>query len=99
MKWNAVGVAPHYRQAELFHRAARLNDLKAERFSRPNSPPAIDHSKRPHEAAYLKPNCEKARTRLDWLPVIDFDIALKLSSRWYRAFHRVPTCARRPLQQ
>ena len=47
-----------------------------------------DKSDNPHEAAYLKLNCEKARTRLDWLPVIDFDLALKLSSQWYRAFQR-----------
>jgi CDP-glucose 4,6-dehydratase len=48
----------------------------------------LDQSDNPHEAAYLKLNCEKARTRLDWLPVIDFDLALKLSSQWYRAFHQ-----------
>jgi CDP-glucose 4,6-dehydratase len=48
----------------------------------------LDKADNPYEAAYLKLNCEKARTRLDWLPVIDFDLALKLSSQWYRAFHK-----------
>lgn len=41
----------------------------------------------PHEAAYLKLDCEKARTHLGWRPVIEFDRALQLCSQWYRAFH------------
>ena len=47
-----------------------------------------DRADNPHEAVYLKLDCEKARTRLDWRPAIDFDLTLKLSSEWYRAFHR-----------
>ena len=48
----------------------------------------LDEADNPHEAAYLKLDCQKARTRLDWRPAIDFDLALKLSSEWYRAFHQ-----------
>lgn len=48
----------------------------------------LDEGNNPHEAAYLKLDCAKAQTRLDWHPVIGFDRALKLSSEWYRAFHR-----------
>ncbi|MBC7578500.1 MAG: CDP-glucose 4,6-dehydratase [Tardiphaga sp.] len=48
---------------------------------------AIDKGEHPHEAGYLKLDCTKARTRLDWHPVIEFDRGLKLSSEWYRAFH------------
>jgi CDP-glucose 4,6-dehydratase len=46
-----------------------------------------DKGDNPHEAAYLKLDCEKARTRLGWRPVIEFDSALQLCSQWYRAFH------------
>lgn len=48
----------------------------------------LDEGDNPHEAAYLKLDCNKARTRLHWNPVIDFDQALRLSSDWYRAFHQ-----------
>jgi CDP-glucose 4,6-dehydratase len=47
----------------------------------------LDEGDNPHEAAYLKLDCSKARTRLEWRPVIEFDRALELSSEWYRAFH------------
>lgn len=47
----------------------------------------LDKGDHPHEAAYLKLNCDKARTRLGWRPVIDFDRAMHLTSEWYRAFH------------
>lgn len=47
---------------------------------------ALDTGDNPHEAAYLKLDCEKARTRLGWCPVIDFGHALQLTSQWYRAF-------------
>jgi CDP-glucose 4,6-dehydratase len=46
-----------------------------------------DKGDNPHEAAYLTLDCSKARTRLGWHPVIEFDRALQLTSQWYRAFH------------
>jgi CDP-glucose 4,6-dehydratase len=46
-----------------------------------------DKGDNPHEAAYLTLDCSKARTRLGWRPVIEFDRALQLTSQWYRAFH------------
>lgn len=48
----------------------------------------LDKGDNPHEAGYLKLDCTKARTQLDWQPVIGLDRALQLSSEWYRAFHR-----------
>ena len=47
----------------------------------------LDNGDHPHEAAYLKLDCGKARTRLGWRPVINFDRAMQLTSEWYRAFH------------
>ena len=47
----------------------------------------LDKGDHPHEAAYLKLDCGKARTRLGWRPVVDFDRAMQLTSQWYRAFH------------
>ena len=48
----------------------------------------LDKGDNPHEAGYLKLDCTKARTQLDWQPVIGLDRALQLSSEWYREFHR-----------
>lgn len=48
----------------------------------------LDDGDNPHEAAYLKLDCSKARTRLAWRPVIEFERAVRLSSDWYRAFQR-----------
>jgi CDP-glucose 4,6-dehydratase len=39
------------------------------------------------EASYLRLDCEKARTRLGWTPILDFDEALMLTTEWYRAGH------------
>jgi CDP-glucose 4,6-dehydratase len=47
----------------------------------------LDKGDNPHEAAYLKLDCSKARTRLGWHPAIELDRAVQLSSQWYRALH------------
>jgi CDP-glucose 4,6-dehydratase len=38
-----------------------------------------------HEATYLKLDCTKAATLLDWQPVIELDEALQMTVDWYRA--------------
>jgi CDP-glucose 4,6-dehydratase len=38
-----------------------------------------------HEAAYLRLDCTKAATLLDWQPVIELDEALQMTVDWYRA--------------
>jgi CDP-glucose 4,6-dehydratase len=38
----------------------------------------------PHEAAYLKLDCSKARGRLSWRPLIGLDQALDLTVDWYK---------------
>jgi CDP-glucose 4,6-dehydratase len=43
---------------------------------------------RPHEAALLELDIEKARTRLGWQPTWSLDEAVDATSDWYRAFLR-----------
>ena len=45
-----------------------------------------DGRKHVHEAAYLKLDCSKALSRLNWRPAIDFAKALRLTVDWYRRF-------------
>lgn len=40
----------------------------------------------PHEAAYLRLDCSKARSKLNWRPLFDVRSALALTVEWYRAF-------------
>ena len=42
----------------------------------------IDPGEHPHEASYLKLDISKARSRLDWHPVLHLDDALKLVIEW-----------------
>ena len=44
----------------------------------------IDTSEHPHEAAYLKLDISKARSRLDWHPALHLNDALKLIIDWAR---------------
>jgi CDP-glucose 4,6-dehydratase len=48
----------------------------------------LDTDSHPHEAAYLRLDWSKARTRLRWQPRWGLDTALERSVRWYRAYHR-----------
>ena len=49
----------------------------------------VDHdpSDRPHEAATLRLNCDKAGQQLAWRPVWDLDTTLAKTAAWYRHFH------------
>jgi CDP-glucose 4,6-dehydratase len=49
-----------------------------------------DRGKHVHEAAYLKLDCSKAASRLNWHPAIDFAKALRLTVDWYRRFGNDP---------
>jgi len=44
-----------------------------------------DDGTNPHEAAYLRLDCSKARQKLGWRPLISFDQALQLTVDWYSA--------------
>jgi CDP-glucose 4,6-dehydratase len=46
----------------------------------------VDGDRHVHEAAYLKLDCSKAVSRLNWHPAIDFDKTLQLTVDWYRSF-------------
>jgi CDP-glucose 4,6-dehydratase len=45
----------------------------------------IDDGKHPHEATFLKLDTAKARTRLDWRPVVGLKRALELTVDWTKA--------------
>lgn len=45
----------------------------------------VDGGDHPHEASYLKLDCEKARSRLGWRPLIELEEAVRLTVEWYRA--------------
>jgi CDP-glucose 4,6-dehydratase len=46
----------------------------------------IEGGPHPHEAAYLKLDCSKAASRLNWSPAIEFEKGIALTADWYRAF-------------
>ena len=47
-----------------------------------------DGGEHPHEAAYLRLDCAKARGRLGWQPALALDNALELSVDWYKQSSR-----------
>lgn len=55
----------------------------------------IDKGEHPHEAAFLKLDISKARTRLNWHPTLRLDKALSLTVDWARKRRRVER--RKPL--
>jgi len=42
----------------------------------------------PHEAGFLRLNCDKAKSRLGWLPRMNLDQALGWTVNWYQCFQR-----------
>ena len=47
----------------------------------------LDVRDQPHEAHYLKLDCAKAHSELDWYPQLDLDTALQWTVEWYKAFY------------
>jgi CDP-glucose 4,6-dehydratase len=45
-------------------------------------------SQQPHEAGFLRLNCDKAKGRLGWKPRMNIDQALSWTVDWYRCFQR-----------
>jgi CDP-glucose 4,6-dehydratase len=45
-----------------------------------------EKSKHPHEAAVLKLDISKAKTKLGWSPRWDLETALKMTTKWYQAW-------------
>ncbi len=48
----------------------------------------IDASAQPHESAYLKLDCSKARQRLGWCPRWSLDQALESVAQWATSYGR-----------
>jgi CDP-glucose 4,6-dehydratase len=46
----------------------------------------IQQSDRLHETHYLKLDCNKAKSRLHWLPLLSLNEALKMTVEWYQIF-------------
>jgi CDP-glucose 4,6-dehydratase len=46
----------------------------------------LDQANHPHEANYLKLDCSKAHSRLDWRPRWDLRMALKAIVTWHKAY-------------
>ena len=46
----------------------------------------LDQANHPHEAHYLKLDCSKAKTRLDWKPRWSLPVALDVIIAWHRAY-------------
>jgi CDP-glucose 4,6-dehydratase len=46
----------------------------------------VDTQTQPHEAHYLKLDCSKAHTRLDWWPRWDLETALKKTVAWFKTY-------------
>ncbi|WP_299153945.1 CDP-glucose 4,6-dehydratase [uncultured Christiangramia sp.] len=47
----------------------------------------LDHNSNPHEAGFLKLDCSKAKSKLDWNPVWNLDTTLDLIVDWYKAWN------------
>lgn len=47
----------------------------------------VDAGPHPHEAAYLRLDCAKARGELGWTPRLDLGHGLRLTVDWYKALH------------
>jgi CDP-glucose 4,6-dehydratase len=42
----------------------------------------------PHEARYLKLDCNKAKSKLDWHPIWNLERAVSETASWYKAWHK-----------
>lgn len=60
---------------------------------------SADAGPHPHEAAYLRLDCERARTRLNWTPRLDLSQGLALTVDWYKALQRGQDLRRVSLEQ
>lgn len=58
-----------------------------------------DSAPQPHEAGYLKLDCTKARTRMDWRPGLALAPALEWSVAWYKAYQQRQDLRRFTLDQ
>jgi CDP-glucose 4,6-dehydratase len=47
---------------------------------------AAPHAAAPHEAQLLTLDCAKARARLGWRPMLDFDRTVAMTANWYAAW-------------
>lgn len=47
----------------------------------------LDKEQQPHEAYYLKLDCAKAHSDLNWYPYLNLDKTLQWTVEWYKAFY------------
>jgi CDP-glucose 4,6-dehydratase len=48
----------------------------------------IDNSVNPHEENYLRLNCEKANSKLGWLPKLNLEQGLEWITKWYKQYEK-----------
>ncbi len=48
----------------------------------------IDNSANPHEENYLRLNCTKANSRLDWMPKLNLEQGLEWITEWYKQYEQ-----------
>lgn len=58
-----------------------------------------DPGPHPHEAAFLRLDCARARSRLNWTPRLDLSQGLALAVDWYKALQRGQDLRRVSLEQ
>jgi CDP-glucose 4,6-dehydratase len=59
----------------------------------------LDQGKHPHEANYLKLDCSKTKTKLEWFPRWQLKTALKKTVQWTRAYQQKQNMTEICLQQ
>lgn len=53
----------------------------------------VTHSPKPHEATLLALDCSKARVKLGWEPVLNFDETVSMTVEWYKTVNEQPQAA------
>lgn len=66
---------------------ARVSDLLALAWAGKGSWRRNGRSGEPHEATYLRLDSSKARSKLNWKPVIDLETAIEWTVEWYKRHH------------
>ncbi|MBR5359250.1 MAG: CDP-glucose 4,6-dehydratase, partial [Lachnospiraceae bacterium] len=65
----------------------RIADLFVDNWGSPASWKNISEANAPHEAAFLKLDCAKARRTFEWEPAWHIDTAVAKTVEWYKAWN------------
>ena len=68
------------------HPVSSLADILAESWGKQASWES-DQKAHPHEARFLKLDCSKAKTQLNWKPIWKLERAIDETVKWYKAWH------------